>query len=354
VMPLEGFYRDSERVKPYKPYKTDGVVKLDANENLFLPKKFIQNIIVEAARRCDPRLYPQDETSILKEALAEALGVQAGQLVVASGGDQVIELLVSGMLREGEEVVAVSPTFSMYPRFAAMRRLGYRPVELAPGFALDPAKVLDAVSPETGMIVLCNPNNPTGNQFKMEAVLELVEGFSGPVLVDEAYAEYGEHSLAGEAAERENLVVLRTFSKAYGLAGMRLGYAVANARLAQALNERCLPPFPVSSLTLWAGISVLRNRDRVEAAVRETKEERKRLVEALNGLPGVQAFPSATNFVLFDTEKPYTEVYDGLNRHGVRVRSIGRVPGYDDCLRVTVAPTREAAEFLRALEVVIE
>ena len=350
MMPLEGFYRDSERVNPYKPYEADVVVKLDANENLFLPKEFMQNMIVEAARSCDPRLYPQDETSILKEALAEVLAVQPWQLVVASGGDQVIELLVSSMLREGDEVVAVSPTFSMYPRFAAIRRLRYRPVELGPGFALDPAKVLDAVSPETGMIVLCNPNNPTGNQFKMEAVLDLVEGFSGPVLVDEAYAEYGEYSLAGEAAERENLIVLRTFSKAYGLAGMRLGYAVTNTRLAQVLNERYLPPFPVSSLTLWAGISVLRNRDKVEAAVREAKEERKRLIEALNGLPGVQAFPSATNFVLFNTEKPYTEVYEGLNRHGVRVRMIGKVLGCDDCLRVTVAPTREATEFLRVLE----
>jgi histidinol-phosphate aminotransferase len=350
VMSLEGFYRGSERVNPYKPYEADAVVKLDANENLFLPKEFIQNMIVEAARSCDPRLYPQDETSILKMALAEVLAVQPGQLVVASGGDQVIELLVSSMLREGDEVVAVSPTFSMYPRFAAIRRLRYRPVELDPGFALDPAKVLDAVSPETGMIVLCNPNNPTGNQFKVEAVLELVEGFSGLVLIDEAYAEYGEHSLAGEAAERENLVVLRTFSKAYGLAGMRLGYAVTNTRLAQVLNERYLPPFPVSSLTLWAGINVLRNRDKVEAAVRETKEERKRLIEALNGLPGVQAFPSATNFVLFNTEKPYTEVYDGLSRRGVHVRRIGKIPGYDDCLRVTVAPREEATEFLCALE----
>jgi len=354
MMSLEGFYRDSERVNPDKPYEADGVVKLDVNENLFLPKKFMQKVIVEAARSCDPRLYPQEETSILKMALAGVLAVQPGQLVVASGGDQVIELLVSSMLREGDEVVAVSPTFSMYPRFAAIRRLRYRPVELGPGFALDPAKVLDAVTPETGMIVLCSPNNPTGNQFKMEAVLELLEGFSGPVLVDEAYAEYGEYSLAGEAAERENLILLRTFSKAYGLAGMRLGYAVTNTRLAQVLNERYLPPFPVSSLTLWAGISMLRNRDKVEAAVREAKMDRRRLIEALNGLPGVQAFPSATNFVLFNTEKPYMEVYDGLTRHGVLVRSIGEVPGYHDCLRVTVAPIKKATEFLRALEEVIK
>jgi len=354
VMSLEGFYRDSERVNPDKPYEAHGVVKLDVNENLFLPKEFMQNVIVEAARSCDPRLYPQEETIILKMALAGVLAVQPGQLVVASGGDQVIELLVSSMLSEGDEVVAVSPTFSMYPRFATIRRLRYRPVELGPGFTLDPAKVLDAVTPETGMIVLCSPNNPTGNQFKMEAVLELLEGFSGPVLVDEAYAEYGEYSLAGEAAQRENLILLRTFSKAYGLAGMRLGYAVANTRLAQVLNERYLPPFPVSSLTLWAGISMLRNRDKVEAAVREAKMERERLIEALNGLPSVQAFPSATNFVLFNTEKPYMEVYDGLTRHGVLVRSIGKVPGYNNCLRVTVAPTREATEFLRALEEAIK
>jgi histidinol-phosphate aminotransferase len=353
-MSLEGFYKDSKRVEPYKPEPAEGGVKLDSNENLFLSREFMQNVVFAAAGSCDPRLYPQNEMSTLKGAIAEALTVQPGQLVVASGGDQVIELLVSNMLKPGDEVVAVSPTFSMYPRFAAMRRLGYRPVELGPGFTLDPAKVLEAVSPKTGMIVVCNPNNPTGNQFKMEAVLELVDGFSGPVLVDEAYAEYGEYSLAGEAAERENLILLRTFSKAYGLAGMRLGYAVTNTRLAETLNERYMPPFPVSNLSLWAGIIMLRNRDKVEEAVRETKEERRWLTEALNRLPGVQAFPSETNFVLFATMKPYMEVQDGLKRGVVLVRSIGKVPGHDDCLRVTVAPRDVATKFLDALEEVMK
>jgi histidinol-phosphate aminotransferase len=200
------------------------------------------------------------------------------------------------------------------------------------------------------MIALCSPNNPTANQFEKEEVLELIDGFDGPVLVDEAYVEYGEYSLIGEAAERENLIVLRTFSKAYGLAGMRLGYAVTNTRLAQALNERYLPPFPVSGLTLLAGLNALRNRDKVEAAVRETKEMRQRLVESLNLFPGVKAFPSNTNFVLFNTEKPYMDIHEGLKEQRVLVRSIGKTPGYDNCLRVTVAPRRETAKFLRALE----
>ena len=353
-MPLEGIRGGSEQVKSYKTSQAKRIIKLDSNENLFLPKEFMQEIIVEAAGICDPRLYPQEETTILKEAIAEALRVQPGQIVVASGGDQVIELLISNILGAGDEVVAVSPTFSMYPWFAAARRLRYKPVELGPGFALEPAKTLEAVSPETGMIVVCNPNNPTGNQFKMEAVLELVDGFSGPVLVDEAYAEYGEYSLSGEAADRENLIILRTFSKAYGLAGMRLGYAVANTGLAKTLNEEYLPPFPVSNLTLWAGIGMLRNSGKVEAAVHEAKEERRRLIEALNRLPGVQAFPSEANFVLFATEKPHTEIYNGVKRHGVLVRSIGKVPGHNDCLRVTVAPREEAAMFLDAMKEVMK
>jgi histidinol-phosphate aminotransferase len=349
-MSLEEFYREAEHINPYRPQGASDALKLDANENLFLPKDFMKRMVVEAARDYDPRLYPAEEMNIFKDELADTLTIKPLQLVVASGGDQVIELLVSCMLREGQEVLAVSPTFSMYPRFTAIRRLNYKPVELGSGFTLDSAKVLGAVSPETGMMVLCNPNNPTANQFEGEQVLELVDGFGGPVLVDEAYAEYGECSLVGEAAERENLIVLRTFSKAYGLAGMRLGYAVTNTRLAQTLNERYLPPFPVSSLTLWTGVNLLRNRDKVEAAVQETKKERRRLIEALNGLPGVQAFPSATNFVLFNTDKPYLEVYDILYSHGIRVRRIGKVPGYDNCLRVTVAPRGEATKFLRVLK----
>ena len=349
-MSLEAFYRDSSRLSPYKPQMAGGALKLDANENLFIPKGFIRRMVAEALKEYDPRLYPQDENIIMKNELAETLSVKPSQLVIASGSDDVIELLFSSILRDSQEIVAVSPTFSMYPRFAAVRRLKYRAVELGPGFTLDSAKVLEAVSSETGMVALCNPNNPTANQFEKEDVMELVDGYDCLVVVDEAYAEYSEYSLAGEAAERENLVVLRTFSKAYGLAGMRLGYAVANERLAQILEERYLPPFPVSGLTLRTGVNVLRNLYMVEAAVKETKEERRRLIESLNRLLGVKAFPSATNFVLFNTEKPHVEVYDDLSKRDVLVRCIGAVPGYDDCLRVTVAPRKEARRFLGALE----
>ena len=349
-MSLGAFYRDSNRLSPYESHETGGALKLDANENLFLPKEFMQAMVMEALEGYDPRLYPQDEKNILKDELAGALAVKPSQLVVASGSDDVIELLYSSILREGQEVIAVSPTFNMYPRLVAVRRLKYRAVELGPGFTLDPVRVLEAVSPETCMVVLCSPNNPTSNQFDVEDVMKLVDGYNGLVVVDEAYAEYGGYSLAGEAGERMNLVVLRTFSKAYGLAGMRLGYAVANERLAQTLEERYLPPYPVSGLTLRTGVNVLRNRGTVEAAVKETKEERRRLVESLNGLRGIKAFPSAANFVLFNTEKPYSEVHEALIESGVLVRRIGAVPGYDNCLRVTVAPREKASRFLRALE----
>ena len=178
-------------------------------------------MLLEAAYETDPRLYPQDEEQQLTVKIAELSKVQRGQVMITAGGDQLIEVLFS-LLKPGDKVTAVTPTFSMYPRAAKQRGVILVEAPLMSDFSLNPEKTLE-LAEGSELLVICNPNNPTGNQFPKESVTKLIEGFDGLVLLDEAYQEYSEYNLAGLVEDRDNLIILRTFSKAYGLAGLRLG-----------------------------------------------------------------------------------------------------------------------------------
>jgi histidinol-phosphate aminotransferase len=359
-MSLDKFLSGSSDLGVYKPGElveelaarlnmpVDSILKLNANENLFLPRSTFQRLLTEAATETDPRLYPGGEEVMLAERLASLHGASPDQIILAAGGDMIIDLVMSSLVKPGDTVLAVTPTFSMYPRTAKIKGLAYKSVSLDSRFMLDGEEVLEA-SEGVGLIVLCNPNNPTSNQLPRGEVMKVVDGFEGFVLIDEAYAEYGEYSLISEAIDRENLLVLRTFSKAYGLAGLRLGYGVTNAGLARTLGERYMMPFSVPNFVLRVGAKLLDERDTVMEAIEEAKRERGFLVDSLSEIAEVKAFPSDTNFVLFTTNKPYEEVYDGLLEKGVILRKVGAVPGYSDCLRVTVAPREMISRFLEVL-----
>ncbi len=359
-MNINELIESSKGIEPYRPSQTVAaiavglgltskeVLKLNANENLFLDPLAMKEVLVEAAYETDPRLYPQGEEENIKQRIGEVNAVKPSQVIVSAGGDQVIELLFS-LPQRGEAVTAVSPSFSMYPRAALQRGLAYREASLEPDFSLDVDKALETAE-GSSLLVVCNPNNPTGNQFPREDIIELVNGFKGLVLLDEAYQEYSKYSLAETAEEYENLVVLRTFSKAYGLAGLRLGYCITNEKIAATLRERYLMPYPVSNIVLKAGLKILGQQDMIREAVEKTKTERAWLIDELNKLDGVRAYPSETNFVLFTTRRPYNEIYDALLSHGIIVRKIGAVLGNDNCLRVTVAPRPLLQRFLDALK----
>jgi histidinol-phosphate aminotransferase len=360
---LQSFYEASKVLEVYKPGETpeelaarlgmppSEVLKLDANENLFLPQMMVKEILREASEETDPRLYPSGERNRLREALGGYLGVSPTQVVLGGGSDQLIELLLHAFLRAGDEMLAVTPTFSVYGLTARAMGVGYRTVDLDEDFSINVEETLSAVSPDTRILVLCSPNNPTGNQFARDEVLSLVERFQGLVVVDEAYVEYAGYSLAEEAARFDNMLILRTFSKAFGLAGLRLGYTVSNSALAEALNDRYQMPYPVSSISLKAGLVMLGKIGEMRGSVEAAKRERGWLIDELNAMEGVTAFPSDTNFVLFSLKRDYEDVYEELLERGIIVRKIGPVLGASHgCLRVTLAPREKLERFLVTLQ----
>jgi histidinol-phosphate aminotransferase len=344
------FEEPYECIKRSLNFKDQKIAKLNLNENFFIPRKKLLELIVEALEDLDPRLYPQDEEEKLRGKIGEYVGLPADNIVVGNGGDEILERVAHLFLGKGEQAITISPTFSMY-RFAVnLQKAKLIEVPLKKDFSLDVDRLLSSMTSRTKVLFLCSPNNPTGNQFGIDEIKSLAEGFPGAVVVDEAYVEFADYSVTSLVKKYENLIVVRTFSKAFGLAGLRLGYGVADVEIAKTLSECVSPPFSVNTVSLKVGAKILENTEIVERAIQKVKAEREKMVKALNGIDGVEAFNSKANFVLFKTEKPLDYVYNSLLQKGVLVRKIGVVLGFQNCFRATVGLPWMNAKLIDALK----
>ncbi len=323
-----------------------GVHRLSLNENLFLPRDLVAGVVAEAARLVDPRLYHDAYGEELAERLAEFHGVDRGEVVVGAGADDLLYLAAHLGRERGAAIV--EPTFEEYARALRLYGAPHVSVLLDEEFRLRPERLAGV---EAGLLYVASPNNPTANQFDRGAVLEVVEGFRGVVVLDEAYAEYGRYSLLQEAPSRDNLIVVRTFSKAWGLAGLRVGYAVANRRLASLLRERGRV-FSCSAVSLKAALLMLDRWSEVRRAVEELKAVREWMRQELSKLP-VAAYPSDTNFLLVRLPISSSGAREALLRRGFAVKDVGRAPLCSNCIRVTVPPRPVAEAFLSALGEVV-
>ncbi len=326
------------------------IVKLNSNENFFLPKEKLTELLMEVAEETDLRRYPQEEELLVKRALGKYLSMKPECVTVGNGSDQLIELLASLFLDRGDEAFSVTPTFSMYQHVVSSLGAKYSEVPLKEDFSLNIKGILATVTSKTRLLFLCSPNNPTANQFREDDVRAVVEGFPGLVVLDEAYAEFAEFSVVPLVDEFENLVVLRTFSKAFGLAGLRLGYAVSNRNLAETLSSKVQLPYPVNSIALKMGLKLLDNVEIMRATAKRMKKERERLTKRLNEISGVTAFDSRANFVLVQTDLGSDEVFQALLNRGIIVRNVGKVLDLGGCLRVTVGLPQMNDKLLAALE----
>jgi histidinol-phosphate aminotransferase len=325
------------------------IVKLNYNENFFMPREKLVAFMREVAEECDSRIYPQEEENKLKEKICSYLKIPKCNVVVGNGSDELIDRIARLFLEKGDVTVSVTPTFPVFRLCIKRQGAEYVEVPLLKDFELDVNQLLEAFTSKARLLYLCSPNNPTSNQFEKDDIAALIEEFSGIVIVDEAYAEYADYSMTSLVDKYENLIVLRTFSKAFGLAGLRLGYALTNAVLAKALTEKAPLPFPVSVFTLSIGRKLLENLATVKKAVEELKAERTALIAKLNGISGVEAFDSKTNFVLFNTNKPYDDVYQNLLNQGILIKKFGKILHLKNCLRATVGLPQMNAKLLGAL-----
>lgn len=343
--------RDGLRqVEPYAAPQLDVPVRLNTNEcPLPLPESFSRHL-AEAVAAIALNRYPDREALELRGALAERTGHPVEGVWVANGSNEVIEQLLLAYGGPGRRALLFEPTYALHGRLARLTHTEVVSVPLEPPFELGPEHVRRAAEARPDVVFVCSPNNPTGGARPPELVEELARLQDTLVVVDEAYIEFGGKSAAPLVADCPNVAVVRTFSKAFALAGARLGYCLAAPEVVQDLRRVRLP-YHLSALAQAAGLVALGHAREALAIVEVVRRQRDRLLAELPGVPGVVAYPSDANFVLFRPPRPAREVWSELLARGVLVRDVSdAVPG---CLRVTAGTEAEVGAFLDALREVL-
>lgn len=319
--------------------------RLALNENLFLPKELVAEVVEQAARLIDPRLYPDMYGEGLRAKIAERLGVKESEVIVGPGSDSIIEAIA--LARRGLAVI-VEPTFEEYRRAVEAFGSRVREVLLRQDFSLDPEAVVSAAR-GADVVFLASPNNPTGNQFSRDAVEAVLEGVKGLVVIDEAYAEYAKYTMVDALSEYENLVILRTFSKAWGLAGLRVGYGIARANVVREL-VKAMRPFATSAVSLKAAELMLEREREIMEAVKRTIQAREWLSREISALEGAKPYPSDANFLLVKLAVNGHEAWRKLLEAGFLVKDLSGVPLCENCLRITVPPVDIGRRLIAALK----
>jgi len=332
----------------------DDVVKLGSNENPYGPSPKA----VEASRAEGIPLerYPDPRGYELREALAAHHGVPSDQLCLGNGSNELIDLICRVVASRGDHAVFGHPSFPCYRIGSVAQELRFTAVPLRDDLHWNVDDLLDAVTPETKLLFVSNPNNPTGGYIAKPELERLLRSLPKRVLavIDEAYVEYADAEDFAPATElrdtRERLAILRTFSKAYGLAALRVGYVLGTTELVFDLN-RLRAPFNVGTLGQVAAKAALGDQAHLRRSVAATVRERRRLGEALEAA-GLRIAPSQGNFVLLNVQKAGRAVYEDLLHEGVIVRAMG--PPLQSWIRVTVGKPEENERFLHSLERVLQ
>lgn len=341
MIPLEKLTRENIwKLKPYSCARTEFTgraarVFLDANENPY-NKPFNR--------------YPDPLQLEVKKRLAEIKGVKEEQIFLGNGSDEAIDLMYRCFTRPGKDnVVAIEPTYGMYEVCADINDIKYRKVLLDGNFQMKAEKLLKACDYNTKLVWICSPNNPTGNNIDRAEITKVIEGFDGLVIVDEAYSDFSTiKPFRLELGKYPNLVVLNTFSKAWGCAAIRLGMAFARKEIIDILNK-VKYPYNVNSLTQQQALETMKDPYEVDKRVKILLVERDRMIEAFRLLPICEhIYPTDANFILVRMTDAQA-VYDYLVAKGIIVRNRTNVTLCGNCLRITVGTKTENNELLAAL-----
>ena len=292
--------------------------------------------------------YPDPRQKVLKARVSALKGLPTENIFLGNGSDEAIDLMYRIFCTPGRDnALAIEPSYGMYAVAADINDVELRPVPLGADFSLPVEEIFRKADARTKLLFLCSPNNPSGNAFEPSQILEVVQRFPGIVVLDEAYADFSaKGSLRAAVLECPNLVVLQTFSKAYGMAGLRVGLAFAGAYIIDLMN-RVKYPYNLSQATQELALKALETTP--EANIREIVAERSRLTKALPEYSFVQkVYPSDANFLLVKVDNA-DALYEVLLRGGIIVRNRSRVPGCSGCLRITVGTPAENDRLLQIL-----
>lgn len=335
-------------IKDLKPYSSardefnggdEQTILLDANENPF------ENGL---------NRYPDPHQRILKKKLSELKNIPTENILLGNGSDEILDLLFRAFCEPNDSsIITITPTYGMYDVLASINAVENTEVSLSVDFDMEVTSVLEAVKPETRIIFICSPNNPTGNTISEKKIEQLLLKFTGLVVIDEAYIDFSDKDSWLEKLDQfPNLVITQTMSKAWGLAGIRLGFCFASVAIITVL-KKIKPPYNVNELTQQRALKQLENSEQIRNEIKNIKENRDKLIACLNALNTVEkVYHSDTNFLLVRF-KNAQQTYNLLSKNGVIVRNRSSLKGCENCLRITVGTTQENEKLLNTLQKII-
>lgn len=328
------------------------MIKLDAMENPYTWPAYLRGEWAEVLQETSVNRYPDPGARALKERLRDVYAIdEQFEILLGNGSDEIIQLIAMAVAAPGRKILAPEPAFVMYRMIAGFAGMDYVGVPLrAEDFVLDMPAMLAAIKQhQPAVVFLAYPNNPTGNLFGEDEIVQIVEASPGLVVVDEAYTPFAQATFLPQLAKYENLLVMRTLSK-LGLAGLRLGFLVGGRGWLEQFDKLRLP-YNINTLTQVSAEFALTYADVFEGQTAQIRDDRNRLAQDLAQLPGVQVFPSAANFILFRVPAGRgRELFDALKTAGILIKNLdGGHPLLRDCLRVTVGKPAENQAFVAAL-----
>ncbi|MFL0196490.1 histidinol-phosphate transaminase [Clostridium sp. WILCCON 0269] len=333
------FKQNLQNFVPYVVPKLDYEIKLDANESFLKLDDYMMKKILDKINKVDFNRYPDAGAEKVCEMYSKYIGINKDNIIAGNGSDELIQIIIAALVDKNESVMTLNPDFSMYKNYVEIGGGKVLVFELDEEFNLDVDGLIDRINCERiKVLFISSPNNPTGKALSRKDIFKILNGCNCAVVIDEAYVEFHEESVVDSIYEYENLIVLRTCSKAMASAAMRLGFLISNSFM---LNEikKAKPPFNVSSTTQAIGEAILSEVDYINSSVEKIKTERTFLVNKLNTIKDIKLYPTCANFILIRFQDAEF-VYKYLLKNKIIVRSYkqGRLK---DFLRITVGSREE-------------
>jgi len=328
-------------LKPYESHVIAGNVKLDANENPFpWPEGMREELF---AQDIPFTRYPDGQAQLLRQSLSAFNGVKPEEVLIGNGSDELIQIILHTFGGQGKSLMIHPPTFGMYAAAATITSTAVIEVPLCDGTRLD---VENMQKGKCNVMIICNPNNPTGTLFSREEMLQIVQNTEALVVIDEAYAEFSGETMIDLIHSYPNLLIMRTFSKAFGMAALRLGYVMGNSELIGYLNK-VRQPFNVNAFSQQAGVIALKYAAAYQKQLEIINNEIQMLYNELTQIDGMNVLPTHANFLLFQPGDPDYWAR-GLSAKGFTIRNLGELPGLGKSLRMSAGTPEENQAFIQA------
>jgi histidinol-phosphate aminotransferase len=323
------------------------IVKLDANENVFIEPDWLREKINEAIQSCIITRYPDNLYLDARDSLAKYLNIKTEQILLGNGSDDVLDAIVHAFLDNSSELITAEPSFSMYEFLTKIIGAKHVVTLLDDNFDVNVEQILASISENTKVIVLSSPNNPTGNQFSSDKLKTIIESTDRIVVIDEAYVDFADYNLLDWILKYDNLIITRTFSKSWGLAGLRVGYAVGNEEMINFLKN-VQKPYSLNIIGQAVIPVIINSIQYIDETIQKIKNERKWLESAYQTVNNLKCYPSVTNFFLLRIlkENVTTEtLIRQLIENGIIIRDRSDQPLLQNCVRITIG-THEMNEYV--------